>query len=55
VLATMIGSGRPAPDSERGATAVEYALLILLVAGVLIGVVGWLGRDVLALFTSVNW
>ncbi|GAA4806354.1 Flp family type IVb pilin [Nocardioides caeni] len=45
----------PAPAPDRGATAVEYALLASLIAGVIIAVVGFLGQDVTALFTSVDW
>lgn len=39
----------------RGATAVEYALLASLIAGVIIAVVGFLGGDVADLFTSADW
>jgi Flp pilus assembly pilin Flp len=40
---------------ERGATAVEYAILAALVAAVIATVVAALGRDVLALFTLVQF
>lgn len=40
--------------AERGATAVEYALLIALIAGVIVGVVFTLGGNVLGLFDIAN-
>ena len=41
--------------SDRGATAVEYALMILLVAGIIIAVIGLLGQDVVGLFQQADW
>lgn len=41
-------------DLERGATAVEYALLASLIAAVIAGVVGILGQEVLALFQQLE-
>lgn len=38
---------------ETGATAVEYGLMVLLIAAVIITVVGFFGVDVLGLFNSV--
>lgn len=38
---------------ERGATAVEYALLAVFIAAVIAATVGIFGRDVLALFERV--
>lgn len=38
---------------ERGATAVEYALLVALIAGVIVVATLTLGERVVALFTSV--
>jgi pilus assembly protein Flp/PilA len=43
----------PPDRSDDGATAVEYALMVLLIATVLISVVGLLGLDVLGLFAGV--
>lgn len=40
-------------DDERGATAVEYGILLAAIAAVIIAVVGSLGSEVVALFTSV--
>jgi pilus assembly protein Flp/PilA len=40
---------------ERGATAVEYGLLMALIAAVIVATVALTGDKVLALFTSVNW
>lgn len=41
-------------DEERGATAVEYGLLIALIAGVIIAVVVLLGPDLLEAFNGVE-
>lgn len=42
-------------DSENGATAVEYSIMLALVAAIIIGVVVTLGQGVVALFdTAVN-
>jgi len=41
-------------NNERGATAVEYGLLVALIAAVIIGVVTTLGTDVEAGFTTVE-
>lgn len=42
------------PRDETGATAVEYALMVLLVAAVLVVVVGFLGLDVADSFRPVE-
>lgn len=39
---------------ERGATAVEYGLLVVLIAAVIVGVVATIGQDVLTGFTTVE-
>ena len=41
--------------SERGATAVEYGLLVALIAAVIVGTLIVLGTEVLALFESLEW
>jgi pilus assembly protein Flp/PilA len=41
-------------DSERGATAVEYGLLVALIAVVIIVTVGLLGGKLNAIFTTVK-
>lgn len=38
---------------DRGASAVEYGILIALVAGVIVGILLVLGEQVLDLYTSV--
>ena len=40
--------------SERGATAVEYGLLVALIAGVIIVTVAATGTSVLGLFTTFS-
>ena len=39
--------------SEKGATAVEYGLLVALIAAVIVGVVGLLGTAVKGAFQTV--
>ena len=41
------------PTDESGATAIEYALMAALIAGVIGATVSALGQQVLALFQSV--
>lgn len=41
-------------NEERGATAVEYGLLIALIAAVIVGVVALLGDDIAGAFDSTN-
>lgn len=54
ILSTRL---RHADDHERGATAIEYALMSSLIAMVIIGAVATLGTTVTGLFESVtaNW
>ena len=39
---------------DRGATAVEYGLMVALIAAVIVGVVAALGNKINAAFTTVN-
>ncbi|HEY3338311.1 MAG TPA: Flp family type IVb pilin [Propionicimonas sp.] len=39
---------------ERGATAVEYGIMVALIAAVIITIVGTLGGNLTALFTTVG-
>jgi pilus assembly protein Flp/PilA len=39
---------------EDGATAVEYGLIVALIAAIIIAVVGFLGLDVLEAFNGVE-
>ena len=41
-------------DRERGATAVEYALMVALIAAVIVAIVLVLGRQVSTAFQSVS-
>jgi pilus assembly protein Flp/PilA len=41
-------------DDERGATAVEYGLLVALIAAVIVTIVATLGGQVSSAFTSVS-
>lgn len=46
--------GRRGHREEKGATAVEYGLLVALIAAIIIAVVAFLGQDVLGAFDSVE-
>jgi len=43
-----------ANDDERGATAVEYGLLVALIAAVIVTIVATLGGQISTAFTSVS-
>ena len=45
---------RFAKMEERGATAVEYGLLVALIAAIIVGVVWTLGGTLKGVFTDVN-
>ena len=47
-------SGKKAEMDERGATAVEYGLLVALIAAVIVAVVITLGQKINTAFTTVN-
>ena len=51
---TDLRTGRDKRDDERGATAVEYGLLVALIAAVIVVTVGLLGGHILDAFTTVN-
>ena len=40
---------------EHGATAVEYGLMVALIAAVIMGTVAALGGPVMGLYERVNW
>jgi len=40
--------------TERGAAAVEYGMLVALIAAVIVGIVGLLGTQVTAAFQAVS-
>jgi pilus assembly protein Flp/PilA len=40
-------------SSEKGATAVEYGLLVALIAAVIVGVVGTLGGQITTAFQTI--
>ena len=52
-LQILFGAQKSKMD-ERGATAVEYGLLVALIAAVIIAVVVFLGQDVRNAFDSVE-
>jgi len=48
-----IASWRRMQTDERGATAVEYGMIVALIAAVIVGVVATLGGDVFDAFQAV--
>lgn len=53
-LFTVVGARLEGQRKDRGATAVEYGLLVGLIAVVIIGAVTLLGTDLRDMFTSVT-
>ncbi len=54
IFATLVSFAQDRVRSEeKGATAVEYGLMVGLIAVVIIGAVGFLGTDLLALFNQI--
>lgn len=53
-LTIMLDGFNDRRTSEKGATAVEYGLLVALIAAVIVGVVVTLGQKILTGFTTVN-
>lgn len=51
---TDLKTGRDRRDDERGATAVEYGLMVALIAAVIVATVALLGQNILDAFTTVN-
>ena len=47
-------AGRDRREDERGATAVEYGLLVALIAAFIVGTVVLLGQEIAAAFTTVT-
>ncbi|HET7723869.1 MAG TPA: Flp family type IVb pilin [Propionibacteriaceae bacterium] len=54
VLRTYAAVVRRLGDARRGATAVEYALLVALIAGVLIAAITALGQGTEGLYATMN-
>ena len=52
-LAVRLAAARAAASDDRGATAVEYGLMVALIAVVIIGAVIALGDNVSAMFGGV--
>ena len=53
-LYTYLQARLATQDPERGATAVEYGLLVALIAAVIVAIVGTLGGQVDDAFTTVS-
>jgi pilus assembly protein Flp/PilA len=52
-LAAKLQTGIVARKSDDGATAVEYGLLVALIAAVIVATVGLLGQAILGAFETV--
>ena len=52
-MTLMFMSDLQAKHDDRGATAVEYGLMVALIAAVIVGAVGLLGTQVRDTFNSV--
>jgi pilus assembly protein Flp/PilA len=53
-MTLMLFSDLKAKRDDRGATAVEYGLLVALIAAIIVGIVGTLGGQVQAAFATVS-
>jgi pilus assembly protein Flp/PilA len=53
-LSILLDARLAKSDDERGATAVEYGLLVALIAAVIVGVVFALGDTLKDMFTDVE-
>ena len=51
---TMLALTMPVEKDEKGATAVEYGLLVALIAAVIITIVVTLGQQINSAFTSIS-
>ncbi|WAH96119.1 Flp family type IVb pilin [Arthrobacter sp. MMS18-M83] len=54
VIAFVAGVKDRIMSSEKGATAVEYGMLVALIAAVIVTVVAALGGQINAAFTKIN-
>ena len=54
MLATLISTYLPANEKEEGQGLVEYALILVLIAIVVIGILSMLGTRVSTVFSNVN-
>ena len=52
-MTLMFISDRKAKRDDRGATAVEYGLLVALIAAVIVGIVAAVGTDVQNAFQTI--
>lgn len=53
VLASTVSERLHGSDRERGATAVEYGLIVALIAAVIVGLVATLGGQIQGAFQDV--
>lgn len=55
MIAWLYTSHRSAVHDDRGATAVEYSLLVFFIAAAVIAIVTLLGTQTGELYQSVDW
>ena len=53
-MSTFISAVRTFIADEDGVTALEYGMIAALIAAVIVGVVGDLGKDVEKVFTTIS-
>lgn len=53
-ILAIVSGAKQQLESEKGATAVEYGLLVALIAAVIIVIVATLGTQINAAFTTVS-
>ena len=53
-ISTVLQSVKALANNERGATAIEYALIAALIAVAIIGAVTLVGGDVTSTFNSIS-
>ncbi|MGR0158899.1 Flp family type IVb pilin [Paenarthrobacter nitroguajacolicus] len=54
VISFIAGVKERFTSEEKGATAVEYGLLVALIAAIIVGAVGFLGTDILNAFNTIT-
>jgi pilus assembly protein Flp/PilA len=52
-VGAWLASRLASPANDSGATAVEYGIMVALIAAIIIGVVAILGEDIKAAFCTV--
>lgn len=53
-MMAFVAGAKDRLSSEKGATAVEYGLLVALIAAVIVGIVATLGGQINTAFTTIS-